>query len=115
MTPNCLSGNFRNLRAEYVSEARVSARLKVFNTGGRVALIVDKRNLSVSQGTGRAERGRTMGELAFGHPGPNFDDTPAGFDDRPLNYWPEPDYKPDEVVHYAPAGRPVCGAGGGWS
>ena len=56
-----------------------------------------------------------MGELAFGHPGPNFDDTPAGFDDRPLNHWPEPDYTPDEVVHYAPAGRPVCGAAGGWS
>ena len=53
-----------------------------------------------------------MGELPFGHPGPNFDDTPVGFDDRPLNHWPEPDYTPDEVVHYAPAGRPVCGASG---
>ena len=55
-----------------------------------------------------------MGELPFGHPGPNFDDTPAGFDDRPLNHWPEPDYTPDEVVHYAPAGL-YAGPAGGWS
>ena len=49
-------------------------------------------------------------ELPFGHPGSNYDDTPAGhrdFDDR---YEPPPVDPPEEsVVHYGPGDRPLCG------
>ena len=52
-------------------------------------------------------------ELPFGHPGRNFDDTPAHFHQAPLAHQqPEPDYTPDEdatVVHYGPGARPLCG------
>ena len=50
-------------------------------------------------------------ELPFGHPGRNFDDTPAHFDHSP-HQLPDPDYTPDEeatVVHYGPGDRPLCG------
>ena len=37
------------------------------------------------------------GELPFGHPGPNFDDTPEGFEPSPLvDQGPERDCMPDE-------------------
>ena len=49
-------------------------------------------------------------ELPFGHPGRNFDDTPAyspDFDDR---HEPPPVDPPDEdVIHYGPGDRPLCG------
>ena len=53
------------------------------------------------------------GDLPFGHPGPNFDDTPEGFEPSPLvDQGPERDCMPDEddaIVHYAPGGHPLCG------
>ena len=53
------------------------------------------------------------GELPFGHPGPNFDDTPEGFEPSPLvDQGPERDCMPDEddaIVHYAPGEHPLCG------
>ena len=52
-------------------------------------------------------------EVPFGHPGRNFDNTPAYFDHSPITgQGPEPDYTPDEpdpIVHYAPGDRPLCG------
>ena len=46
-------------------------------------------------------------ELPFGHPGRNFDDTPAHFDDR---HEPPPVDPPEEgIVHYGPGDRPLCG------
>ena len=53
------------------------------------------------------------GELPFDHPGPNFDDTPEGFEPSPLvDQGPERDCMPDEddaIVHYAPGEHPLCG------
>ena len=52
------------------------------------------------------------GDLPFGHPGPNFDDTPEGFEPSPLvDQGPERDYTLDEygrVVHYDPGDRPCA-------
>ncbi len=49
-------------------------------------------------------------ELPFGHPGPNYDDSPADhdrFDDR---YEPPPADPPEEsIVHYGPGDQPLCG------
>jgi hypothetical protein len=49
-------------------------------------------------------------ELAFGHPGRNFDDTPEHFDHRDDRYEPPPVDPPEEgIVHYGPGDRPLCG------
>ncbi len=42
-------------------------------------------------------------ELPFGHPGRNFNDTPAGFDDFDNRYEPPQVDPPEEgIVHYGP-------------
>ena len=49
-------------------------------------------------------------ELPFGHPGSNYDDTPAGPRDFDDMYEPPPvDPPEEEVVHYGPGDRPLCG------
>ena len=49
-------------------------------------------------------------ELPFGHPGRNFDDTPAGYSDFDDRYEPWPVDPPEEnTVHYGPGNRPLCG------
>ena len=49
-------------------------------------------------------------ELPFGHPGRNFDDTPAYFEDFDDRYEPMPVDPPEEgTVHYGPGYRPLCG------
>ena len=49
-------------------------------------------------------------EMPFGHPGRNFDDTPAHLEDSDNRYEPPPLDPPEEsVVHYGPGDRPLCG------
>ena len=54
-------------------------------------------------------------KLPFGHPGPNFDDSPAGYSDFDDRYEPPPvdppPVDPSEavIVHYGPGYRPLCG------
>ena len=49
-------------------------------------------------------------ELPFGHPGRNFDDTPASYGDFYDRYEPWPVDPPEEnTVHYGPGNRPLCG------
>ena len=49
-------------------------------------------------------------ELPFGHPGRNFDDTPAHLEDFDDRYEPPPVDPPEEsMVHYGPGDRPLCG------
>ena len=49
-------------------------------------------------------------ELPFGHPGRNFDDTPAHFDRFDDRYEQPPMDPPEEgMVHYGPGNRPLCG------
>ena len=49
-------------------------------------------------------------ELPFGHPGRNFDDMPAHFEDFEDRYEPPPVDPPEEgIVHYGPGDRPLCG------
>ena len=49
-------------------------------------------------------------ELPFGHPGRNFDDTPAHFEDFDDCHEPPPVDPPEEgIVHYGPGDRPLCG------
>ena len=49
-------------------------------------------------------------ELPFGHPGRNFDDTPAGYGDFYDRYEPWLVDPPEEdTVHYGPGNRPLCG------
>ena len=50
-------------------------------------------------------------ELPFGHPGHNFDESPAGYSEFDDRYEPQPEDPPKEdIVHYAPGDRPLCGA-----
>ena len=52
----------------------------------------------------------THAELPFGHPGRNFDDTPAYSEDFDDGYEPPPADPPEEgIVHYGPGNRPLCG------
>ena len=49
-------------------------------------------------------------ELPFGHPGRNFDATPAGYSDFDDWYEQPPGDLPEEtVVHYEPGNRPLFG------
>ena len=49
-------------------------------------------------------------DLPFGHPGCNFDDSPAGYSDFDDRYEPPPVDPPEEdVVHYGPGDRSLCG------
>ena len=45
-------------------------------------------------------------ELPYGHPGRNFDDSPAGYSDFNDRYLPPPE---ENVIHYGPGDRPLCG------
>ena len=50
-------------------------------------------------------------ELPFGHPGRNFDETPAELDQSDDRYEPPPVDPPDEgIVHYGPGNQPLCGS-----
>ena len=49
-------------------------------------------------------------ELPFGHPGRNFDDIPEHLDHRDDRYETPPvDPPEEEIVHYGPGDRPLCG------
>ena len=49
-------------------------------------------------------------EFPFGHPGRNFDDSPADYSDFDDRYEPPPvDPPEEEIVHYGPGDRPLCG------
>ena len=49
-------------------------------------------------------------ELPFGHPGRNFDESPAGYSDFDDRYEPPPiDPPEEEIIHYGPGNRPLCG------
>ena len=48
-------------------------------------------------------------ELPFGHPGRNFDDSPAGYSDFHDRYEPPPiDPPEEEIIHYGPGDSPLC-------
>ena len=55
-------------------------------------------------------------EVPFGQPVRNFDDTPPGYDDFDNRYEPHPGDPPEEnVVHYGPGDRPLCGEESPWA
>ena len=48
-------------------------------------------------------------ELPFGHPGRNFDESPAGYSDFHDRYEPPPiDPPEEEIIHYGPGDSPLC-------
>ena len=51
-----------------------------------------------------------VAEVPFGHPGCNFDDTPAHLEDFDDRYERPPvDHPEESMVHYGPGDRPLCG------
>ena len=51
-------------------------------------------------------------ELPFRYPGRNFDDTPSGYSDFDDRYEPPVNLLEENVVHYGPGYRPLCGEEG---
>ena len=48
-------------------------------------------------------------ELPFGHPGRNFDESPAGYSNFHDRYEPPPiDPPEEEIIHYGPGDSPLC-------
>ena len=48
-------------------------------------------------------------ELPFGHPGRNFDESPAGHSNFHDRYEPPPiDPPEEEIIHYGPGDSPLC-------
>ncbi len=48
-------------------------------------------------------------ELPFRYPGRNFDDMPSGYSDFDDRYEPPVNLPEENIVHYGPGYRPLCG------